>query len=75
MALPFAAPPGVPAERVTLLRKAFMDLHTDADYLAEAKKLDLDISPLDGESVQKLIERMAQTPRDIIERLKINLSK
>ncbi len=75
MALPYAAPPDVPADRIAILRKAFMELHTDSDFLVDAAKLDLDISPLDGDSVQKLIERMAETPRDVIERLKINLSK
>jgi tripartite-type tricarboxylate transporter receptor subunit TctC len=75
MALPYAAPPEVPADRIAILRKAFMELHADPDFLVEAKKLDLDISPLDGQSVQKLIERMAETPREVIERLKINLSK
>jgi tripartite-type tricarboxylate transporter receptor subunit TctC len=75
MALPFAAPPGVAADRVAILRKAFMDLHRDPDYLVEARKLDLDVSPLDGQSVQDLIKRMAATPREVIERFKVIMSK
>ncbi|MDO9441464.1 MAG: tripartite tricarboxylate transporter substrate-binding protein [Beijerinckiaceae bacterium] len=75
MALPFAAPPGVPADRVALLRTAFMQLHLDPDYLAEAKKLDLDVSPLDGEAVQALIQRMTQTPKPVIERFKAIMNK
>ena len=37
MARPFAAPPGVPAERVSALRKAFMDMTKDPGFLAAAK--------------------------------------
>ncbi len=70
MALPFAAPPGVPADRVSLLRDAFMKAHGDAGFLAEAKKLKLDVSPIDGEAVETLIKRMAKTPPKVIERFK-----
>jgi len=38
MAWPFATPPGVPAERVALLRKAFMETLRDKDFLADAGK-------------------------------------
>lgn len=70
MALPFAAPPEVPADRVAALRKAFMESHKDAEFLAEAKKLKLDVSPIDGEAVEALIRRMAKTPPKVIERFK-----
>lgn len=70
MALPFAAPPEVPADRVAALRKAFIDSHKDADFLAEAKKLKLDVSPIDGDAVEALIRRMAKTPPKVIERFK-----
>ena len=75
MALPFAAPPGVPADRVAVLRAAFIDAHKDKDFLAEAAKLDLDVSPIDGESVQSLIRRMAATPPKVIERFKSIMNK
>ncbi len=75
MALPFAAPPGVPGERIAALRKAFLELHADPDYLSEAAKLDLDVSPLDGEAVQGLIRTMAATPPAVIERFKTIMSK
>lgn len=75
MALPFAVPPGVPAERVALLRKAFMELHLDTNYIAEAVKLDLDVSPIDGEAVQALIIRMSTTTPEVIERFKLIFSK
>ncbi|MFN3892330.1 MAG: Bug family tripartite tricarboxylate transporter substrate binding protein [Beijerinckiaceae bacterium] len=70
MALPFAAPPNVPADRIKLLREAFMKAHKDSEFLAEADKLKLDISPIDGEAVEALIRRMASTPPAVIARFK-----
>jgi tripartite-type tricarboxylate transporter receptor subunit TctC len=70
MALPFAAPPGVPVDRVKLLREAFMKTHQNAEFLAEAEKLKLDVSPIDGEAVETLIRRMASTPPAVITRFK-----
>ena len=45
---PFLAPPGVPADRVAALRKAFMDTMKDKAFLAEAKKAQLEITPVAG---------------------------
>ena len=68
MALPFLAPPALPADRAKALQSAFMAVHQDAAFLAEAKKLDLDISPISGDEVVKLLARTAQTPKDVIAR-------
>lgn len=68
MALPFAAPPGLPAERAKALQDAFMAAHKDEEFLAEAKKLKLDVSPIDGAAVVKLLERSAATPKAVIAR-------
>jgi tripartite-type tricarboxylate transporter receptor subunit TctC len=68
MALPFVAPPGLPAERAKALQTAFMAMHKDAAFLAEAKKLDLDISPINGAEVKKLLEQTAKTPKTVIAR-------
>jgi tripartite-type tricarboxylate transporter receptor subunit TctC len=59
---PFLAPPGVPAERVTILRKAFMDTMADKEFLAEADKAQLEITPVAGEQIQKLVAEVYQTP-------------
>jgi tripartite-type tricarboxylate transporter receptor subunit TctC len=48
---PFAAPPGVPADRAKILQAAFRDAHRDPQLVAEAKNLDLDISPIGPEEV------------------------
>jgi tripartite-type tricarboxylate transporter receptor subunit TctC len=61
MAWPFAAPPDTPVERVAALRKAFDDTLRDQDYLAEAKKLNLEITPVPGERIQSLIADVYRT--------------
>jgi tripartite-type tricarboxylate transporter receptor subunit TctC len=53
---PFVAPPGVPADRLAALRKAFMDTMKDPEFLAEAEKAKLEITPVSGEAVQKIVE-------------------
>ena len=68
MALPFVAPPNLPPERAKALQSAFMDMHKDKAFLDEAKKLELDISPISGDEVAKLLQRTAQTPKDVIAR-------
>lgn len=57
MGRPFMAPPGVPAERVAALRKAFMETMKDRDFLAEAEKMSLEITPVSGEELQALVAK------------------
>jgi len=68
MGRPFLAPPGVPAERIALLRKAFLDTMKDKDFLAQADKLKLEITPVSGERVQELVAEVYRTPPDIVKR-------
>ena len=68
MALPFAAPPGVPADRARALQAAFMEMCKDKTMLEDAEKIGIDMSPLDGEGVLKMLQRVAGTPKDIIAR-------
>jgi tripartite-type tricarboxylate transporter receptor subunit TctC len=68
MALPIAAPPGLPPERAQALQTAFMDMSRDPAFAADAQKLGLDVSPVDGDAVVKLIAQMAATPKDVIAR-------
>lgn len=62
MARPFAGPPGMSAERVQILRTAFMAAHADPKYIEEAKKLKLLHSAKDGAEVQKMVEQLAKFP-------------
>lgn len=61
MAWPFVAPPGVPAERVAVLRKAFGETMHDAEFLSEAKKLSLEVVPVSGERIQAMLEELYRT--------------
>ena len=61
MAWPFVAPPGVPADRLAALRKAFDDTMRDREFLAEAEKLSLEITPVSGEKIQTLIADLYRT--------------
>jgi len=67
MGRPFVAPPGVPADRLQILRDSFMATARDPELLAEAKKMNLDISPLSGEATQALVEKLYQTPKEVID--------
>lgn len=68
MALPFLAPPDVRQDRIEALRKAFMDMVKDPAFLEDARRSGFDITPVDGDGVRKLVERMAATPKDVIQR-------
>src|SRR5919106_755389 len=52
---PYALPPGTPKDRVQILRRAFRETMKDKDFLAEAVKSKLDIDPLSGEDVEKIV--------------------
>ena len=65
MALPFVAPSGIPADRMDALRTAFMAMVKDKDFLADAERAKLDITPIDGNAVRDVIVKMAATPKDV----------
>jgi len=66
MGWPFLAPPDLPAERVQALRKAFDETMKDAEYLAEARQRALDVNPMTGAEIDKLVGELYQTPPDVI---------
>ena len=68
MGRPFLAPPGVPADRVAALRKAFMDMMTDKDFLADAEKAQLEINPVAGDEIEKLVKELYGTPPAIAQK-------
>jgi tripartite-type tricarboxylate transporter receptor subunit TctC len=65
MGRPFLGPPGIPDDRLTALRKAFMDTMKDPEFLAEAEKGKLEITPVSGEDIQKLVTEVYATPKDV----------
>lgn len=67
-AWPMIAPPGLPADRLAALRKAFMDTMKDPKFVAEANKLHVEIEPMSGEEMDALIKRILSFPPDVIKR-------
>ncbi|MDX1483402.1 MAG: tripartite tricarboxylate transporter substrate-binding protein [Alphaproteobacteria bacterium] len=70
MARPYAAPPDIPADRKKILRAAFTAAQKDPGYLADAKKLRIDISPKTGEEVDKIVAQIMAMPKPLIARYK-----
>jgi tripartite-type tricarboxylate transporter receptor subunit TctC len=67
---PFFTTQGVPSERVAALKKAFEETMKDKDFLAEAKKIGLEIDALSGETVAALVAKTINAPADIIAKAK-----
>jgi len=61
MGRPFVGPPGIPKARVAALRKAFMDTMNDPAFLKDAKKRRLEIDPISGEEVERLVKELYAT--------------
>ncbi|MGE3247272.1 MAG: Bug family tripartite tricarboxylate transporter substrate binding protein [Beijerinckiaceae bacterium] len=70
MGRPLAATPGIPAERVKALIEAYRAMTKDADFIAEAKKLNIEIDPVVGEDMRKLVQRALATPAPVVARMK-----
>jgi tripartite-type tricarboxylate transporter receptor subunit TctC len=68
MALPFAAPPGLPPDRAEALQTGFMAMCRDKAFVEEAQTLGIDMSPIDGTAILTLLARTAATSRDVIAR-------
>jgi tripartite-type tricarboxylate transporter receptor subunit TctC len=68
MSLPLLAPPDIPDDRRQALAAAFMAMTKDPGFVAEATKLEIDLSPIDGDKVLELLRKAAATPKDVIAR-------
>ena len=66
---PFFAPPNVPADRVKALRAAFDATMKLPAFLEDAKKLNLDINPVSGEELQKIVADIIDAPKPVKDRL------
>jgi tripartite-type tricarboxylate transporter receptor subunit TctC len=69
-ARPYLLPPGTPKDRLMTLRKAFMDVMKDPEFLADAKKAKLDISPLDGQELEQNVRDIFKLDAKLIPRAK-----
>lgn len=63
---PFIAPPGLPAERIAALRKAFADAMADPAYRKEARDIGTEVVPVTGEKLQGIVNGIVSTPVPIV---------
>jgi tripartite-type tricarboxylate transporter receptor subunit TctC len=67
-ARPFAAPPGVPEDRKAALIAAFEQTMKDPEFLADAKKSNLDVNPLSARTFDELLAELYATPKPVLEK-------
>ena len=67
---PFFGPPGVPADRVKILRDAFAKILNDPDVAVEAQKKGLDPSLVTGSEIESMIKDLVGLPSEVIQRMK-----
>jgi tripartite-type tricarboxylate transporter receptor subunit TctC len=67
---PYLAPPGTPQDRVKILRDAFAATFKDKEFLADAEKVKIAISPLTGTEVQTVVNNLYAAPKEIVDRAK-----
>jgi tripartite-type tricarboxylate transporter receptor subunit TctC len=72
---PYFLPPGVPADRVEALRRAFDETMKDQSFTTDAARIGFDVDPLSGEQVQALVGMLAGTPPDVVARVRAALNE
>ena len=65
---PYVAPPGIAEEPLGILRRAFDQTMVDRQFLDDADKLKLQITPAPGSMVEEVVSKMYKTPKHIVER-------
>ena len=63
---PYLAPPGVPAARVQQLREAFARTLRDPDFVSEANKAQVDLDPISGEAIAKIVQDVVYAPENVV---------
>lgn len=66
----FMLTPGVPAERVEILRKAFDAMVKDPQFIADAQKRHLGVDPMSGADLQKIVADVMSQPEKVVQRMK-----
>jgi len=67
---PFAAPPGTPPDRAHALQEAFVATHKDPQYLEEAARLNVDVSPMGGEEVVSALKQLENASPSMLDYLR-----
>ena len=70
MGRPLFGPPGMPGDRLKMLRDAFTKMMSDGELIADAKKKGLDITPATGDELDALIKEAGVPSQDTIQKLK-----
>jgi tripartite-type tricarboxylate transporter receptor subunit TctC len=68
MGRPFLMPPGTPAHLVAIMRRAFDDTMKDPAFLANAEKVLMEVDPMTGEEMQRVITKAFATPKPLLQR-------
>ena len=75
MARPFAAPPGIPDDRKAALIAAFDATMKDPEYLAEAKRLNMDVAPVSAAALDRLLAELYATPKNVVKQASEAITK
>jgi len=75
MARPFVAPPGVPPDRAAALQAAFLAVHRDPQFLADAARLKIEVDAVGAQAVLEAIDRITDAPADVLDQLRRLLTK
>ena len=67
---PYVLPPNTPKDRVQILRKAFQDTMKDSELLAEAERGKIEINPVNGEDLAKIVLAVMQLEPGLVAKLK-----
>jgi tripartite-type tricarboxylate transporter receptor subunit TctC len=69
MERPYAAPPGIPSERLAILRGGLQSMAKDKEFIAAALSQGVDVDPQSGEDVAKIVAAILDTPAPIVEKV------
>jgi tripartite-type tricarboxylate transporter receptor subunit TctC len=72
---PIVGPPDMAKERLGILRKAFMDTMKDPAFLADARRMNIDINPVTGEAVEQLLRQFADYPANVIKKARVDIER
>ena len=66
----YSFPPGTPKDRVQIFRKAFQATLKDAEFVAEAKKGNLELDPVAGEELEKIVNSFFKVDTSTVNKLR-----
>jgi hypothetical protein len=67
---PYFMAPGTPAERVTALRTGFDQTMRDPQFLTDAQRIGMDVSPMSGGELQQIVRKLYDTPKPVLDQAK-----